>query len=84
MILIIFYTRELKPGEKLPPLGGFVQELGWEITLNRENQMDTNIPGVGQDAPDFEVLTSTGRIFKLSEELKSGSNVKLMFYRGHW
>ncbi len=46
--------------------------------------MNKNIPDVGQDAPDFQVLTSDGKTFKLSEALKSGQNVKLMFYRGHW
>ena len=46
--------------------------------------MHKDIPGIGQTAPDFEVKTSGNKIFKLSEELKSGTNVKLMFYRGHW
>jgi len=46
--------------------------------------MNQNIPDIGQDTPDFEVLTSDSKLFKLSEELKSGQNVKLMFYRGHW
>jgi len=46
--------------------------------------MNKDTPGIGQDVPDFEVATSDGKAFKLSEELKSGRNVKLMFYRGHW
>jgi peroxiredoxin len=46
--------------------------------------MNQNILDLGQDIPDFEAMTSGNRIFKLSEELKSGKNVKLMFYRGHW
>lgn len=46
--------------------------------------MNKDIPDIGQDAPDFGVATSDGKTFKLSEELKSGKNVKLMFYRGHW
>ncbi len=46
--------------------------------------MNKNIPDIGQDAPDFEVSTSDVSTFKLSEELKSGKNVNLMFYRGHW
>ncbi|MCP4346344.1 MAG: redoxin domain-containing protein [Desulfobacterales bacterium] len=46
--------------------------------------MNKNIPGIGQEAPDFEVSASDGGTFKLSDELKSGRNVKLMFYRGHW
>jgi peroxiredoxin len=46
--------------------------------------MNQEIPDIGQDVPDFEVVTSAGKTFKLSEELKSGQNVKLMFYRGHW
>ena len=49
-----------------------------------EKQMIKNIPDMGQDVPDFEAMTSDNNIFKLSEELKSGQNVKLMFYRGHW
>jgi len=49
-----------------------------------EKRMNKNIPEIGQHAPDFEVATSGNKFFKLSEELKSGQNVKLMFYRGHW
>jgi peroxiredoxin len=46
--------------------------------------MNQNIPSIGQDAPDFEVTTSDNKTFKLSDELKSGKNIKLVFYRGHW
>ena len=46
--------------------------------------MHRDIPAVGQDAPDFAVLTSDGTAFRLSDELQSGMNVKLVFYRGHW
>ncbi len=46
--------------------------------------MVNTVPEIGQDIPDFEVSASDGKVFKLSEELKKGSNVKLMFYRGHW
>jgi peroxiredoxin len=46
--------------------------------------MNKDIPETGQTAPDFEVVTSKGDTFKLSEALKSGQNIKLMFYRGHW
>ena len=46
--------------------------------------MNQNIPDIGQDAPDFEAMTSDDKTFKLSEELKSGKNIKLVFYRGHW
>ena len=46
--------------------------------------MHKDIPGTGQDAPDFEVLASNGKTFRLSHELKSGQNIKLVFYRGHW
>jgi hypothetical protein len=49
-----------------------------------EKQMDRNIPDIGQNAPEFDALTSEQKIFKLSEELKSGQNVKLRFDRGHW
>ncbi len=41
--------------------------------------MNKDIPDIGQDMPDFEVLNSEGKTFKLSEELKSGKSVKLMF-----
>lgn len=46
--------------------------------------MNQNIPAIGQNIPDFEVLTSNGKAFRLSDEMKSGKNIKLMFYRGHW
>ena len=46
--------------------------------------MNQNIPDIGQDAPDYEVATSDGKTFKLSDELNSGKNIKLVFYRGHW
>jgi hypothetical protein len=57
---------------------------GRGVTFKMEDQMDKNIPDIGQNAPEFEALTSERKIFKLSEELKSGQNVKLVFYRGHW
>lgn len=44
--------------------------------------MKKGIPDIGQDVPDFEVATSDGKTFKLSQELKPGQNVKPMFYRG--
>jgi len=46
--------------------------------------MNQNIPAIGRSAPDFEVAASDGSTFKLSQELKSGKNIKLVFYRGHW
>ena len=46
--------------------------------------MQKNIPGIGQDVPDFDVATSDNKTFRLSDELKSGKNIKLVFYRGHW
>jgi peroxiredoxin len=46
--------------------------------------MNQAIPDIGQATPDFEVPTSDGKTFKLSEALQSGKNIKLMFYRGHW
>ena len=46
--------------------------------------MNQNIPDIGQEIPDFEVMTSDGNTFRLSDELKAGKNIKLMFYRGHW
>jgi len=49
-----------------------------------EKRMNQNIPDIGQDAPDFEAVTSDNRIFRLSDELKPGKNIKLVFYRGHW
>jgi len=56
----------------------------YEKSFIMEDSMNQNIPDIGQDTPDFEVLTSDSTIFRLSEELKSGQNIKLMFYRGHW
>jgi peroxiredoxin len=49
-----------------------------------EKRMNHNIPDIGQAAPDFEVATSDGNTFQLSEALKSGKHIKLVFYRGHW
>lgn len=46
--------------------------------------MYKGIPGIGQNAPDFEVATSEGSTFKLRQALKSERNIKLVFYRGHW
>ncbi|MBU0994996.1 MAG: peroxiredoxin family protein [Proteobacteria bacterium] len=46
--------------------------------------MSRPIPDFGQNAPDFQTLTSDNQPFVLSEELKSGHYVKLLFYRGHW
>jgi len=56
----------------------------YEKLFIMEDPMNQNIPDIGQDTPNFEVLTSDSKTFRLSEELKSGQNVKLMFYRGHW
>lgn len=41
--------------------------------------MNKGIPDIGQNIPDFEAVTSDNRIFKLTEELKSGKNIKLAF-----
>jgi peroxiredoxin len=49
-----------------------------------KEHIQKNIPTIGRNAPDFEVATSDGNTFKLSEGLKSGKNIKLVFYRGHW
>ncbi len=46
--------------------------------------MTNTVPDIGQNTPDFEVSGSDGKAFKLSEVLEKGTNVKLMFYRGHW
>jgi peroxiredoxin len=46
--------------------------------------MNPNIPEIGQRAPDFEVLNSSGDIFSLKQALSAGGNILLMFYRGHW
>jgi len=71
-----------KDGSKATPKKH--NRLDCEKTFNMEQRMNKDIPGIGQDTPDFEVATSDGKTFKLSEELKPGQNVKLMFYRGHW
>jgi len=39
---------------------------------------------VGEKTPDFKILTSENKIFKLSSVLKSGRKALLVFYRGHW
>jgi peroxiredoxin len=46
--------------------------------------MNPQIPDVGQMAPDFEALNSSGDIFSLKQALSTGKNVLLLFYRGHW
>ncbi len=46
--------------------------------------MDINIPNIGQEVPDFTVADAFGNPFTLSKILKSGRNIKLVFYRGHW
>jgi len=46
--------------------------------------MSRSVPDIGQDAPDFQTLTSDNQPFLLSEALKPGHFVKLLFYRGHW
>jgi len=56
----------------------------YELSMTKEKRMNKDIPDIGQNIPDFEAVRSDNRIFKLSDELKSGKNIKLMFYRGHW
>ncbi|MDY6933929.1 MAG: hypothetical protein SVZ03_06860 [Spirochaetota bacterium] len=46
--------------------------------------MRSNVPSVGQKAPDFNALTSEGKFFQLWEAVKSSSNNMLVFYRGNW
>jgi peroxiredoxin len=46
--------------------------------------MKTEVPNIGQRAPDFEVLKSDGETFSLKQTLDSGGNILLLFYRGHW
>jgi peroxiredoxin len=46
--------------------------------------MNPNIPDIGQSAPDFEVLNSSGDLFSLKQVLSTGANILLLFYRGHW
>lgn len=46
--------------------------------------MNPDIPDIGENAPDFEVLTSKGETFHLKQPLSTGRNVMLLFYRGHW
>jgi len=46
--------------------------------------MKTEIPDIGQKAPDFEVLNSSGEMISLKQALSAGRNILLLFYRGHW
>jgi peroxiredoxin len=46
--------------------------------------MKKKTPDVGEAAPDFEVLTFENEKFKLSTALKSGQDILIVFYRGHW
>ncbi len=39
---------------------------------------------VGQMAPDFEVTNSEGKTIKLSEKLKEGKHIVVMFSRAKW
>jgi peroxiredoxin len=41
------------------------------------------IPNIGDFAPDFELVDSTGTRQRLSEMVSRGPLV-LIFYRGHW
>jgi len=46
--------------------------------------MKKKMHSVGEKAPDFKILTSENKTFKLSSILKSGRKALLVFYRGHW
>ncbi len=46
--------------------------------------MKIEIPDIGQMAPDFKVLNSSGGMFSLKQALRAGDNILLLFYRGHW
>ncbi|MBC2714345.1 MAG: hypothetical protein HF978_03465 [Desulfobacteraceae bacterium] len=46
--------------------------------------MGSNIPDVGDMAPDFKVLTASEEHFQLKAALKNGHNVMVIFFRGHW
>jgi len=46
--------------------------------------MKKKIPKIGDKAPDFKILTADNNDFQLSLALKSGKNILLAFYRGHW
>ena len=39
---------------------------------------------VGQSAPDFVATGIDGKSFRLSQKLKKGKSVALMFSRAHW
>ena len=39
---------------------------------------------VGKRAPDFTVTGIDGESFRLSDRIKAGKNVALMFDRAHW
>jgi len=44
---------------------------------------ERQIPAVGETAPDFELIDSTGVARRLSDLISGGVGV-VVFYRGHW
>ena len=44
----------------------------------------SDVPQVGQMAPDFETQTSLAEDVHLSEMVSPDHNTLLVFYRGHW
>ena len=44
---------------------------------------ESNIPAVGDLAPEFALADSTGVVHRLSEVVAGGLGV-VVFYRGHW
>ena len=44
---------------------------------------ERQIPEVGESAPEFELVDSTGAVRRLSEIVSGGLGV-VVFYRGHW
>jgi peroxiredoxin len=44
---------------------------------------ESNVPAIGERAPDFAIADSTGVVRRLDDLAKGGLCV-VVFYRGHW
>ena len=75
-----FISIEQKDVNVLRTLGMFAILLTLsQLGVGQESQVK-----VGQPAPDFVVTGANGKPFKLSDKLKQGKHLVLMFSRAHW
>lgn len=44
----------------------------------------SDIPDIGEIAPDFTTITSDNTRFNLHESVRKSPYTVLVFYRGHW